>query len=65
MARGPLPEKLEIPRAVRRELKRLVRRQRAPHALVVRAQIVLLARKGVGTEEIARRLSISGRTVRK
>ena len=50
---------------MRRELKLLVRRQRAAHAIVVRAQIVLMARSRLGTEEIACRLSISARTVRK
>jgi transposase len=65
MARGPDPRKLVIPHSVRRKLKLLVRRQRAPYAVVVRAQIVLMARNGLGTEEIAGRLSISGRTVRK
>lgn len=43
----------------------MVRRQRAPHALVVRAQIVLLALRGLGTTEIARQLSVNPRTVRK
>jgi len=46
-------------------LKLLVRRHRAPHAVVQRARIVLLARDGVGTEQIARQLGCSSRNVRK
>lgn len=65
MATGPAPVGLKIPRFVRRELKLLVRRQRAPHAIVVRAKVVLLAAKGTGTQEIARQLGIAGSCVRK
>jgi transposase len=65
MARGPAASKLSIPRSVHRKLRLLVRRHRAPYAIIVRAKIVLMARQGVGTEEIARRLSVSSRTVRK
>ncbi|HJL15770.1 MAG TPA: IS630 family transposase [Sandaracinaceae bacterium LLY-WYZ-13_1] len=48
-----------------RELKKLVRRSHAPFAVVQRARVLLLARRGVGTEEIARRLGCSSRSVRK
>ncbi len=65
MARGPTSTKLQIPRAVYRDLRLLVRRGRTPYNIVVRVKIVLFARQGVGTTEIARRLSISERTVRK
>lgn len=65
MAFGPCPQALKIPRLVRRELTLLVRRQRAPHAVVQRAEIVLAAHRGEGTEEIARRLRCSSRNVRK
>ena len=65
MARGPTPNRLKIPRRERRKLKLLVRRHRAPHAVVQRARIVLLAHQGVGTEQIARQLSCSSRSVRK
>lgn len=65
MARGPAPNRLQIPRRERRTLKLLVRRHRAPHALVQRARIVLLAHQGVGTAEIARQVGCSARTVRK
>lgn len=65
MTRGPAPSKLEIPRAVHRELRLLVRQGRAPYNIIVRVKIVLFAHRGLGTAEIARRLSICERTVRK
>lgn len=65
MARGPRPTKLELPREARVKLKRMARKQRAPHRLVVRARIVLLAAKGLGSEEIARRVGCTARNVRK
>ena len=54
-----------MPRAVYRELKLLARRARAPFVVVQRARMVLLARAGLGTREIARRLGCDERTVRK
>jgi hypothetical protein len=45
-------------------LKLLVRRQRAPFVLVQRARIILLARGGAGTREIARCIGCDERTVR-
>lgn len=48
-----------------RELRLVVRRQRAAHAVVVRAQIMLKAKAGLSSTEIARSLSIDSRTVRK
>jgi transposase len=65
MARGPKPNPLSVSRRVRRELKLLVRRQRAPFSEVQRARIVLLARAGVGTASIAGRIGCDERTVRK
>lgn len=65
MRRGPAAEKLSIPRKVHRELRLLARRGRAPHVVIIRTKIVLLACQGVGTTEIAQRLSVSPRTVRK
>lgn len=50
---------------MKRELRLIVRRRRAPHCIVVRAKIVLLAAGGIGTQEIARQLGISGSCVRK
>lgn len=64
MRRGPAPNKLVIPRKLHRQLRLLVKRRRAPYIIVVRAKIILFARKGMGTKEIAERLSISDRTVR-
>jgi transposase len=65
MARGPAARRLRIPRPDRRELKLLVRRNRAPYVVVQRARIVLMAHAGIGTDQIARRLSCSPRHVRK
>lgn len=50
---------------MRKKLWRLIQRHHSSYAIVVRAKIVLMAWEGLGTEEIARRLSISDRTVRK
>lgn len=52
-------------RGVRRELKLMVRRHRAPFVIVQRARMLLMAREGFGTAEIARRVGCTGRTVRK
>ena len=65
MARGPKATPLTMSRRIRRELKLLTRRQRAPFVEVQRARIVLLARDGVGTSCIARRVGCDERTVRK
>ena len=56
---------MKIPRRVRRELRLLVRRQRAPYVIVQRARIVLLSHAGLGTEEVAARTGCSSRNVRK
>lgn len=50
---------------MKRELKLLVRRQRAGYALVMRARMVLMSAAGQGTSEIAGALGIGERTVRK
>ena len=65
MKRGPLAEPVRMPRPVYRELKMLVRRHRAPFAVVQRARMVLAARAGQTTAMIARTLGCSDRTVRK
>ena len=65
MSTGPAPNRLTIPRGTRRAFRLLVRRQRAPFAVVQRARILLLAHQGVGTEQIARQLGCSSRNVRK
>lgn len=65
MAFGPAPRALRLERRVRRELKLLVRRQRAPFGVVQRARMLLLAHQGVGPTETARRLGCTARNVRK
>jgi transposase len=52
-------------RGTYRELKLLVRRHRAAHVVVQRARMVLMARGGMGTREIARSIGTDERTVRK
>lgn len=54
-----------MPRSVYRELKVLVRRRRAPFAVVQRARILLLARQGMATEHIAQEVGCTARSVRK
>ena len=46
-------------------MRLLVRRQRAPHAVVMRARMVLWARTVMGSQEIANKLNVSVRAVRK
>ena len=65
MTRGPTAPKLSIPRQVHRDLRLVVGRHRAPYVVVVRAKLVLMACKGLGTAELAHRLSVDPRTVRK
>ena len=65
MSRGPKARELVLPREVRRALRLLVRRGRKPYDIIVRAKIILFACQGLGTKEIAERLSVSDRTVRK
>jgi transposase len=48
-----------------RELKHIVWRGSVPHRVGQRARVVLLARAGLGTEEIAHRLGWTSRAVRK
>lgn len=65
MARGPVAEPVRMSRALYRELKKLVRRHREAFVVVQRARMLLLARKGVATAEIARRVGWTERSVRK
>jgi hypothetical protein len=51
--------------AERAELQSLSRRATAPHRMVLRARIVLLAAGDVGNSEIARRLGTCADTARK
>ena len=52
-------------RRVYRDLKLLVRRQRAPFSIVQRGRILLAARQGRGTREIGRAVGCDERSVRK
>jgi uncharacterized membrane protein len=54
-----------VHRALLRELKQMVRRGSVPHRVAQRARVVLLARPGLRTEEIARRLGWPSRAMRK
>ena len=65
MARGPDATPVTMTHKVRRELKLLVRRHRAPFVVIQRARIVLLARDGVGTKHISDTIGSNERTVRK
>ncbi len=62
---GPAALRVVLRRRVRRSLESLTRSRRAPHARVVRAQMILLAGEGRGNAEIARRVGCEVKTVRK
>jgi len=57
--------RIEISRRLRGALESIARSLRAPHARVVRAQVVLFAAAGHSNAEIARRLQCEVKTVRK
>ena len=57
--------RLPIRRALRKQVERLARSSKAPHAAVERAKIIVLAEQGVSTYAIARTLRITEVTVRK
>ena len=59
------PLQIVLTRAERAELESLARRYTAPYCDVVRAKIVLFAAKGLGNEDIAQRLDLPRRIVRK
>jgi transposase len=59
------PYVIRLDDAERAELESLSRRATAPHRLVLRARIVLLAARGAGNSEIARRLVTCEDTARK
>jgi transposase len=63
----PNPQRVQIRLAppVRQELQQLASRVHAPHAVVVRAKLILLSAAGWGAAEVARRVGVSDRTVRK
>lgn len=58
-------ERLRLPQKVRKQVSRLSRSATAPHRLVERAKIIVLACEGHSNAEIARRLQCSESTVRK
>jgi putative transposase len=57
--RGPKPPAIELSAAERQGLETLVRRQRTPQQIVLRARIVLAADEGANNTQIARRLGVS------
>jgi transposase len=65
MRPGPKLESLVVPRGVARELKRVARRALAPQRDVMRARIVLLAKRGVDNASIGRRVGCTEKTARK
>jgi len=62
---GPKATRLAIPRKMHRELRLLIRRQRAPFVVVQRARMVLAAARGEGSAVIGRSIGCTARTVRK
>ena len=65
MRPGPSLPPLVVSRAVGRELKRIARQLLAPQRDVMRARIVLLARRGVDNAAIGRRVGCTEKTARK
>lgn len=62
---APPSPRLPVRRILRKQLERLARSSKAPHALVERAKIILLAEQGGSTYAIARELRVTEVTVRK
>ena len=58
---GPRPQPIKLKRKQRVILKQLSRRRQTPHALVQRAQIILLAEEGWSNSEIAAHLNLHER----
>ena len=65
MAGGGIGKRLEISDEDRVELERIVRASSSEVRMVERARIVLAAGEGLTTEQIARRVGCSERTVKK
>lgn len=65
MRPGPQLPPLLVPRAVARDLKRVARRALAPQRDVMRARIVLYARRGLDNATIGRRVGCTEKTARK
>jgi transposase len=62
---APRTPHLSVRRPVRKQLERLARSRKAPHALVERAKMILLAEQGWSNYAIARELRVTEVTVRK
>jgi transposase len=62
---GPAARQIVLRRRVRRSLESIARSNRAPHAQVVRARIVLLAAQGVSNAGVARCVGCEVKTARK
>jgi transposase len=62
---APRAPRLQVRRQLRKQLERLTRSRKAPHALVERAKIIVLAEQGQSNYAIARKLGITEVTVRK
>ncbi len=61
----PVAPKIELMVAEQKALESLLRAHKTPQQIAIRAQVVLLAAEGTGNREIARRLEIRNRTVRR
>ena len=61
---GPQPELIELTPTQERILERLVRREKSAQQLVRRCHIILASNAGAATEQIARTLAVSPKTVR-
>jgi transposase len=61
---GPKPPEIVLTKEERSQLERLVRARTAGQQVAMRARIVLLAAKGLSTEEIARQLHLDVDTAR-
>jgi len=62
---APSTPRLPVRRQLRKQLERLARSSKAPHAVVERAKIILLAEQGWSNYAIARELRVTEVTVRK
>jgi len=56
---------IELKRQEDRELRLIVKRQKAEHREVIRAKMILLLSKGISFSEVARRIGIARRIVYK
>jgi transposase len=61
----PVAPKIELTAPEQEALASLLRAHKTPQQIVIRARIVLLAAEGTGNREIARRLKIRNKSVRR